>query len=56
MHVVFSLETGGLENGVVNLCNRLDRDLFATSVCVFRGGVPWSPAWIRRSELLAKRF
>ena len=38
MHVVFSLETGGLENGVVNLCNGLDRDLFATSVCVFRAG------------------
>jgi sugar transferase (PEP-CTERM/EpsH1 system associated) len=38
MHVVFSLETGGLENGVVNLCNRLNRDWFAPSVCVFRRG------------------
>ena len=26
LHAVFSLQTGGLENGVVNLCNRLDRE------------------------------
>ncbi len=38
MHVVFSLETGGLENGVVNLCNRLDTNQFLPSICVFRGG------------------
>lgn len=38
MHVVFSLETGGLENGVVNLCNRLDPDRFHPSISVFRGG------------------
>jgi L-malate glycosyltransferase len=38
MHVVYSLETGGLENGVVNLCNRLDKERFAPSICVFRSG------------------
>jgi sugar transferase (PEP-CTERM/EpsH1 system associated) len=38
MHAVFSLETGGLENGVVNLCNRLDPERFQASICVFQGG------------------
>ena len=38
MHVVYSLETGGLENGVVNLCNRLDPAKFAPSICVFQPG------------------
>jgi L-malate glycosyltransferase len=37
-HIVFSLDSGGLENGVVNLCNSLDRDRFAPSICVFQGG------------------
>ena len=38
MHAVFSLNTGGLENGVVNLCNRLTPDRFAASICVFQAG------------------
>ena len=38
MHVVFSLQTGGLENGVVNLCNRLPLDEYLPTICVFRGG------------------
>lgn len=38
MHLVFSLDTGGLENGVVNLCNRLDPSRFQPTICVFRGG------------------
>jgi sugar transferase (PEP-CTERM/EpsH1 system associated) len=38
MHAVFSLNTGGLENGVVNLCNRLAVDQFSASICVFRAG------------------
>lgn len=29
-HVLFSLEPGGLENGVVNIANQLDRDQFET--------------------------
>ena len=37
-HLIFSLEAGGMENGVVNLCNRLDPDLFDTSICVMHAG------------------
>ena len=35
-HLIFSLEAGGMENGVVNLCNRLNPDLFDTSICVMK--------------------
>jgi sugar transferase (PEP-CTERM/EpsH1 system associated) len=38
LHIVFKLGAGGLENGVVNLCNYLDHDRFAPSICVFHGG------------------
>jgi L-malate glycosyltransferase len=38
LHVVFSLDSGGLENGIVNLCNRLDPERFAPSICTFAGG------------------
>jgi L-malate glycosyltransferase len=38
LHIVFSLDTGGLENMVVNLCNNLDADRFQPSICVLRGG------------------
>jgi sugar transferase (PEP-CTERM/EpsH1 system associated) len=33
LHVVHSLEVGGLENGLVNLINHLDPDRFEHSVC-----------------------
>jgi sugar transferase (PEP-CTERM/EpsH1 system associated) len=33
LHVVHSLEVGGLENGLVNLLNRLDPDRFEHSIC-----------------------
>jgi sugar transferase (PEP-CTERM/EpsH1 system associated) len=33
LHVVHSLDVGGLENGVVNLINRLDSDRFCQIVC-----------------------
>ena len=33
LHVVHSLEVGGLENGLVNLLNRLDPERFEHSVC-----------------------
>jgi len=36
--VVSSLGAGGMENGVVNLCNRLDTARFAPSICVLRAG------------------
>jgi L-malate glycosyltransferase len=38
LHIVFSLDTGGLESMVVNLCNNLDVDRFQPSICVLRGG------------------
>ncbi|MCP4749998.1 MAG: glycosyltransferase [Proteobacteria bacterium] len=33
MHLLLSLETGGCENGVVNLINHMDADRFKVSVC-----------------------
>ncbi|MBI2827570.1 MAG: glycosyltransferase [Planctomycetia bacterium] len=38
LHLVFSLDSGGLENGVVNLCNRLDPQRFAPAICTFSAG------------------
>ena len=39
MHVVFSLEPGGLENGIVNISNGLDREQFETTIiCLERTG------------------
>lgn len=35
-HVVISLQPGGLENGVVNVVNRLDRRRFASTVCCLK--------------------
>jgi len=35
-HVVLSLEPGGLENGVVNVVNQLDRRRFASTVCCLK--------------------
>ncbi len=36
LHVLLSLEPGGLENGVVNVINRLDRQRFESSVCCLK--------------------
>lgn len=33
MHILLSLETGGCENGIVNLINNMDTDKFKVSVC-----------------------
>ncbi|MCC6127009.1 MAG: glycosyltransferase [Pirellulales bacterium] len=56
MHAVYSLETGGLENGVVNLCNRLNPERFAPSICVFRsGGALESRVDARRVKLAAAK-
>ena len=32
-HLVLKLDTGGMENGVINLCSRLPQERFATSIC-----------------------
>ena len=36
LHLLISLEPGGLENGVVNVINRLDRTRFESSVCCLK--------------------
>jgi sugar transferase (PEP-CTERM/EpsH1 system associated) len=33
MHILPSLETGGMENGVVNLANRINKDRFSVGIC-----------------------
>lgn len=33
MHIVDSLEVGGMENGVVNLANNINKELFTFSIC-----------------------
>ena len=38
MHLVHGLPAGGLENGVINLCNRLNPSQFAPSICTLEGG------------------
>lgn len=35
-HVVLSLQPGGLENGVVNVVNQLDRRRFASTICCLK--------------------
>lgn len=37
-HVLARLDVGGLENGVVNLCNGHDRSRFSPIVCCVKGG------------------
>lgn len=58
LHIVFNLGAGGLENGVVNLCNLLDADHFEPSICVFEGGGAWeSRVDANRVDLFeAKRY
>ena len=36
IHIVPSLDTGGMENGVINLCNNHDRNRFVLTVCCLR--------------------
>ncbi len=33
VHLVESLEVGGMENGIVNLANHMDRERFEVSIC-----------------------
>jgi len=40
MHLVWGLGTGGMENTLINVCNRLPRGEFAPSICVFESGGP----------------
>jgi len=36
VHIVDSLNVGGLENGVINLINKLDRRKFMHTICCIR--------------------
>ena len=38
MHLVWSLSTGGMERGVVKVCNGLPSDEFAPAICTFFSG------------------
>ena len=40
LHIFHSLEVGGLENGVVNLVNRLDRDRYDHEICCIASSGP----------------
>jgi glycosyltransferase involved in cell wall biosynthesis len=35
-HIVNSLDTGGMENGVINLCNMIDREQFKPIICCLK--------------------
>ena len=37
LHVIQTLETGGLENGVVNICNKIDKKKFIIDILCLRG-------------------
>lgn len=36
IHIIPSLETGGMENGIVNVVNRLDTKIFSPMICCLR--------------------
>src|SRR5438105_4193426 len=40
MHILPSLAMGGMENGIVNLCNGLSQERFESSIAVIKGGGP----------------
>lgn len=40
MHVLDSMSVGGLENGVVGLINRMDRERFSHAICCIRRSGP----------------
>lgn len=37
MHIIHNLEFGGMERGVVNLCNVIDRSKFIPTICCLKG-------------------
>ncbi len=40
LHILHSLQVGGLENGVVNLINRLDPERFEHAICCIQSSGP----------------
>ena len=41
-HVINRLDIGGMENGIVNLCNKLDKSKFSSVICCLKGIGPMS--------------
>ena len=37
MHLIHQLGTGGAENGIINLANNINKDLFEVAICAFVG-------------------
>jgi sugar transferase (PEP-CTERM/EpsH1 system associated) len=48
LHILHSLQIGGLENGVVNLINHLDHDRFEHSICCIKSSGPMAQRITRR--------
>lgn len=40
IHIVQNMEIGGMENGVVNICNKLDRTKYLPAICCLKGFGP----------------
>lgn len=56
MHLLPSLAAGGMENGVVNLCNRFAPDAFGSTICALeQGGALEARLDLRRTGVLLLR-
>ena len=51
LHILHSLQIGGLENGVVNLINNLDGDRFDHAVCCIDSSGPMAERINRPVEI-----
>jgi len=55
-HVVNRLEIGGMENGVINISNKLDRTKFQPLICCLKGLGPMSHRLKKDVRLINMRF
>jgi sugar transferase (PEP-CTERM/EpsH1 system associated) len=53
LHILHSLQTGGLENGVVNLINNLDPDRFEHAICCITTSGLMADRIVRPVEIIA---
>jgi len=53
LHILHSLQVGGLENGVVNLINRLDPECFEHAICCITSSGPMAERLVRPIEIHA---
>ncbi|WP_306533876.1 TIGR03088 family PEP-CTERM/XrtA system glycosyltransferase [Geobacter sp.] len=51
LHILHSLQVGGLENGVVNLINRLDPERFEHAICCITSSGPMAERLVRPVEI-----